>query len=92
VASESFLPFGTSSAIGFVPFACSGKWSLSVSVACWLSVPGSTRLSLVCSPTPRASAASATTITSHTSNTGTRRRVQKPPSQYRKRVNRCSGT
>ena len=47
--SVSF-PLLTCSTIGLDPLAWSGNDLLSVSVACWLLVPGSVRLSLVLSP------------------------------------------
>ena len=47
--SVSF-PWLTCRTIGLDPFAWSGNDLLSVSVACWLPVPGSVRLSLVLLP------------------------------------------
>ena len=47
--SVSF-PFATCSTMGLAPLAWSGNDLLSVSVACWLLVPGKLELSLVLSP------------------------------------------
>ena len=47
--SVSF-PLADVQTIGLEPFDWSGNDLLSASVACWLSVPGSDRLSLVLSP------------------------------------------
>ncbi len=48
--SSVSLPWLTCSTIGLDPLAWSGNDLLSASVACWLPVPGSVRLSLVLSP------------------------------------------
>ena len=70
------LPLWACSTIGLVPFAWSGKDRSSVSVARWLSVPGSDRLSLVFSPSRWETATSAIVTTSQTPSTTKRRRTQ----------------
>ena len=74
-----FLPDGAVSTTGFVPLAWEGKRAWSWSVARWLSVPGSVRLSLRFGPAVRARIASATNTTSQTPTTIQCRRAQKPP-------------
>src|SRR4051812_26699799 len=53
-----------------------------MSVACWLSVPGSDRLSFVLLPSACETATSATVATNHTAMTNTRRRTQNRASPY----------
>jgi hypothetical protein len=77
--SLSLAPLGAVRTTGLVPLACDGKRFWRRLVACWLSVPGSVRLSLTSEPTLRAHAASATKITIQTPRTIQRRRTQKPP-------------
>jgi hypothetical protein len=60
------LPFAACRTIGLVPFACAGDDLLSVSVARWLSVPGSERLSLVLSPSRWETPTTATANATHT--------------------------
>ena len=79
-ASVSFAPFGASSTTGFVPLACAGKRAASRSVAFWLSLPGSVRLSLTSGPTLRAATASSTKTTIHRPRTTQRWRTQICPS------------
>ncbi len=62
-------PLDACSTIGLVPLAWAGKECVSASVARWLSVPGSDRLSLVLSPSPCEIATSATVTTNHTATT-----------------------
>src|SRR3954447_16110504 len=84
--SVSLPPGGALNVIGFVPLASAGKRVDRICVALWLSVPGSTRLSLVCCPVPLATAASATTIASQSRTTTILWRTQRRPSAYRGRV------
>src|SRR5512132_2014084 len=57
-----FSPLGAVSTTGVVPLACEGKRLSRRSVAFWLPVPGSVRLSLTSEPTLRAHAARAMKI------------------------------
>ena len=77
-----FCPEGAVSTTGFVPLACEGKRADSGSVAFWLSLPGSVRLSLRSEPAERAATASATKTTSQIARTIQRRRAQNPPKRY----------
>ena len=77
--SVSLAPVGASSTTGFVPLACEGKRSDSRSVAFWLSLPGSLRLSLTSGPTVRAAIAKPAKTTNQTPRTAQRRRTQSPP-------------
>ena len=75
-ASVSAPPPGSACrTIGLVPLAWSGNDLASASVAAWLSVPGSERLSLVLSPRRCDSATSAIVATSHTATTAYLRRT-----------------
>src|ERR1700691_4266169 len=76
------LPLEACSTIGLVPLAWSGNEWLSVSVACWLSVPGSDRLSLVFSPNPCETPTSAIVTSSHTAIVTKRCRTQNFASPY----------
>ena len=76
------LPLWACSTIGLVPFAWSGNDLASVSVARWLSVPGSDRLSLVLSPRRWETATSAIVATSQMPSTTNRRRTQNCASPY----------
>ena len=69
-------PLGAVSTTGLVPFACDGKRCSSRSVACWLSLPGSVRLSFTFGPALRAHTASTAKISSHAPMTIQRRRTQ----------------
>ena len=51
--SVTLPPLGATNTTGTVPLERDGNLSASTSVACWLSVPGSVRLSLRLSPTLR---------------------------------------
>ena len=71
------LPVEAWITIGLVPFACAGNERSRVSVAFWLSVPGSDRLSLVFSPSAFEAPTAATVSTSQRPSTRSRRRTQK---------------
>ena len=73
--SVSF-PFGACRTIGLVPLACIGNDAFRMSVARWLLVPGSDRLSLVLSPICLETTTSATATTSQTASTMNFRRTQ----------------
>ncbi len=74
--SVSF-PLPACSTIGLVPFAWFGNDLLSASVARWLLVPGSDRLSLVLSPSRWETPTNTTATTIHMPKTTNRRRAQK---------------
>jgi hypothetical protein len=67
--SVSLAPADVCRTIGLDPFAWSGNDFASASVARWLSVPGSERLSFVFSPSRCEIATSAIVATSHTAST-----------------------
>ena len=67
--------------IGLVPFAWLGKRSSRTSVALWLPVPGSVRLSLAREPTLNETTRSAMTTTAQAARTIQRRRMQNQPSR-----------
>src|SRR3954465_10036317 len=79
LASVIFVPFGALSVTGAVPLAWSGSWSSRRSVAFWLSVPGSFRLSLRSEPRLRAPRARPTKTTSQTASTIHLWRTPTPP-------------
>ena len=81
--SVSLPPLGACSTIGLVPFACVGNGFCKVSVALWLLVPGSDRLSLVFSPICCDIPTRATATTNQTPTTMNRRRTQKCAIRYR---------
>ena len=73
--SVSLAPEGARRTTGFVPFACDGNFAARRSVAFWLSLPGSVRLSLRSGPAVRAANPSTTKMTSHTAMTTRRWRT-----------------
>ncbi len=81
-----FSPLGAVSTTGLIPLACEGKRSLSRSVAAWLSVPGSVRLSLTSVPIARDHPNSATKISTQTPSTIQRRRTHSFPNPYNRPV------
>src|ERR1700744_6292519 len=77
------LPLLACSTIGLVPLACVGNDPLRMSVARWLLVPGSDRLSFVLSPICLETTTSATATTSQTASTMNFRRTQNRAIPYR---------
>src|SRR5450755_2387376 len=69
--------------IGLVPFAWLGNDFARMSAACWLSVPGNDRLSLVLSPSRCETATSTTETTNQTPSTMKRRRTENRPTAYK---------
>ena len=76
------LPFLACRTMGLVPLACTGNGFCKVSVACWLFVPGSERLSLVLSPSRWETRTTAIVPTSHTARTSQRCLAQNRPVPY----------
>ena len=76
-----FAPPGARSTTGLVPFACDGKRFSSSSVAAWLSLPGSVRLSLTSGPALRAQTARTAKTASQRASTIHVRRTHSRPSR-----------
>src|SRR5690349_6902599 len=79
VDSVSLWPFGAVMSTGVTPLAWAGSFSSRRSVAFWLSVPGSVRLSLRSDPAVRPATPRTTKTSTHAASTTNRWRTQNRP-------------